>query len=72
MSDLVGNHIVGFPTRWLKYYMMMVGLDASHSYLFFPYKDRKLGERKILKKRFKDGSPGAIIWSVSCKIHKIR
>ena len=19
MSDLVGNHVVGFPTRWLKY-----------------------------------------------------
>ena len=27
MSDLFGNHIVGFPTRWLNYNKTTTGLD---------------------------------------------
>ena len=29
MSDLFGNHIVGFPTRWLIYIFIAIALDEG-------------------------------------------
>ena len=30
MSDLFGNHIVGFPTRWLLYWLFPIWVKACH------------------------------------------
>ena len=34
MSDLFGNHIVGFPTRRLNY-VIIIGFEAFHSLICF-------------------------------------
>ena len=35
MSDLFGNHIVGFPMRWLNY-TVQFSSTGSHDLAFFP------------------------------------
>ena len=38
MSDLFGNHIVGFPTRWLKYFVFFTEKAALKKELEDEYK----------------------------------
>ena len=48
MSDLVGNHIVGFPTWWLIYYCQPLHMH-SHYYFFGDDKCYKLLSKLPLK-----------------------
>ena len=46
MSDLFGNHIVGFPTRWLMY-ISLLSIILYCTYTFIAVGDSGLFERQL-------------------------